>query len=84
MGRMVNDATSSNINSKMEVVSLNNIPYFCLFALREIKAGEEILYDYGEKNMHWRKELSKNNCLYFCYVFNCFRGKKRRKPFPIR
>uniref|UniRef100_A0A8W8LJI4 SET domain-containing protein n=2 Tax=Magallana gigas TaxID=29159 RepID=A0A8W8LJI4_MAGGI len=30
-------------------------PRLCLFANRDIKAGEELRYDYGEANLPWRQ-----------------------------
>jgi SET domain-containing protein len=42
----------------MKVVTThNNKPILCLFATREINAGEEILYDYGEKNYPWENKV---------------------------
>lgn len=33
----------------------NPVVYIGLFALRDIAAGEELRYDYGEKSLYWRK-----------------------------
>ena len=38
----------------MKVVVVDNIPRLALFASRDIKRGEEILYDYGERDREIR------------------------------
>ena len=58
LGRLVNHGYGKEINSKMKVLSAqNNKPILCLFATRNINAGEEILYDYGQKNYPWEKKV---------------------------
>lgn len=46
-GRLVNHSYL-NPNLKSRVVELPNSIHLCLFAKRDIKIGEELLYDYGE------------------------------------
>ena len=49
-GRLVNHSFYSP-NLKTKVVDFgNNCFYLCLFALRDIKEGEELLYDYGDRS----------------------------------
>lgn len=59
--RYVNDASrfSSGCNSKMELLQVEGCTRLCLFASRDIQAGEEILYDYGDKNKNlwWRAKV---------------------------
>ena len=40
------------------VVTKNDEPILCLFAIRDIIPGEEILYDYGEANYPWENEVN--------------------------
>ena len=47
MGRLVNHATGKGANCRMKLLELNKLPVLCLFALRDIQEGEELLYDYG-------------------------------------
>jgi SET domain-containing protein len=56
LGRLCNDEHKkpNAIMKKMEVAGQIHL---CLFALRDIDAGEELRYNYGpdEGNMPWRK-----------------------------
>ena len=63
LGRLVNDAPSSksNCNSVMRKVKEGSETYLVLYALRDIKIGEELRYDYGVKDLSWRK--IKGNCI---------------------
>ena len=56
-GRYANDAPRSDPRCNAEVLPfyLDYRPYLALFARRYIHAGEEIRYDYGVKNLSWRK-----------------------------
>lgn len=58
IGRAFNDSASPN--SRMKKIEINGspLPYLALFATRLISPGEEIVYDYGEDNLPWRKEVS--------------------------
>ncbi|XP_065936568.1 N-lysine methyltransferase KMT5A-like [Magallana gigas] len=44
-------------NCVMRLLVTENYPRLCLFANRDIKAGEELryMYDYGEANLPWRQ-----------------------------
>lgn len=55
----MNDAEkgSSDNNSVMKLEVFNNQPKLCLYASRDIEIGEELRYDYGEKNLPWRKVI---------------------------
>lgn len=61
MCRYANDAEESEIicNAVMKMKVFNNYPRLCLFAKRQINAGEEIRYDYGEdeETLVWRKKV---------------------------
>lgn len=49
MGRLVNHSkTDANVMSK--VIEVRGHPYLCLMAARDINPGEELQYDYGERN----------------------------------
>ncbi|ELU07472.1 hypothetical protein CAPTEDRAFT_195572 [Capitella teleta] len=59
--RFVNDSSkfSTACNSKMELLQVEGRTRLCLFASKDIQAGDEILYDYGDKNKNlwWRAKL---------------------------
>ena len=49
-GRLINHSFYTP-NLKTKVVDFGkNCFYLCLFALRDIKEGEELLYDYGDRS----------------------------------
>lgn len=54
LGRLVNHGEKKERNCKMVVREAQALPYLCLFAIRDIKEHEEILYDYGIKNLPWK------------------------------
>ncbi|XP_034092633.1 uncharacterized protein LOC117559977 isoform X2 [Gymnodraco acuticeps] len=56
LGRLVND-DHKHPNCKMKKVMAENKPHLCLFALRDINPGEEIIYDYGGTDWPWRKQV---------------------------
>ena len=48
-GRLLNHGkATANVTTKIIVV--HDEPYLCLLAARDIFIGEELLYDYGERN----------------------------------
>lgn len=57
LGRLVNDAplNKSNCNSVIRKVKEGTATYLTLYALRDIEIGEELRYDYGVKDLPWRK-----------------------------
>lgn len=54
---MVNDAPSRKANCKMLIVENcgDGQPHLCLFATKDIAVGDERRFDYGVKNLPWRK-----------------------------
>ncbi|XP_051980623.1 clumping factor A-like [Xyrauchen texanus] len=42
----------------MKKIDVNGKPHLCLFALDDIKEGEEIAYDYGGENYPWRTQMT--------------------------
>ncbi|XP_067234422.1 uncharacterized protein [Chanodichthys erythropterus] len=56
-GRIVND-DHKHPNCKMKKIDVNGKPHLCLFALNDIKEGEEITYDYGGEDYPWRTQMS--------------------------
>lgn len=48
IGRLLNHSVSGNCTTK--VISIKDDPYLILVASKHIKPGEELLYDYGERN----------------------------------
>ncbi|XP_078329658.1 uncharacterized protein LOC144624151 [Crassostrea virginica] len=55
-GRFINDAARIDpaCNAEMATLFVNKKPALALFARRFIPAGEEIRYDYGVPDLHWR------------------------------
>lgn len=49
IGRLINHSRKKP-NCKMELFSLDKTPHLILTAIKDIDAGEELLYDYGERN----------------------------------
>lgn len=62
LGRLINDSDSPNC--VMKKVMVYSLPHLCLFALRDIVSGTELRYDYGVKDLPWRKKHQKV-CLTF-------------------
>ncbi|KAJ8023168.1 N-lysine methyltransferase KMT5A-B [Holothuria leucospilota] len=64
LGRLVNHGEKNEINAKLKVIPDNKgQPALCLFAHRDIIAGEELLYDYGIKDLPWKVPSKKNDPL---------------------
>ncbi|XP_026052249.1 histone-lysine N-methyltransferase set-1-like [Carassius auratus] len=59
-GRLVND-DHQHPNCKMKKIDVNGKAHLCLFALKDIKEGEEITYDYGGDDCPWRTQVSCRN-----------------------
>lgn len=55
-GRLLNHSkTSANVTTKL--IPVDDHPYLCLMAARNIIPGEELQYDYGERS----KEIIKSH-----------------------
>lgn len=52
LGRLVNDDPKPN--AKMKKIDVDGVPRLCLFAIMDIKEGQEITYDYGGDDLPWR------------------------------
>jgi hypothetical protein len=48
LGRLVNHSRSGNLITK--TVSIENQPHLVLIAKEDIPAGEEVMYDYGDRS----------------------------------
>lgn len=44
--------------SKMERVIIDGQPYLCLFPVKDILPGEEILYSYGVEGLPWHETIN--------------------------
>jgi len=55
MGRMVNDGIGIDQNATMKLLYVGDEPHLVTFATKDICPGEEVKYDYGIKNLPWRK-----------------------------
>ncbi|CAC5389180.1 SETD8 [Mytilus coruscus] len=49
LGRLINHSRTKN-NCHMKLTEINDRPYLMLVASRDISVGEELLYDYGDRN----------------------------------
>uniref|UniRef100_A0A9J7ZFM4 SET domain-containing protein n=2 Tax=Cyprinus carpio carpio TaxID=630221 RepID=A0A9J7ZFM4_CYPCA len=56
-GRIVND-DHKHPNCEMRKIYVNGKIHLCLFALNDIKEGEEITYDYGGEDYPWRTQMT--------------------------
>ncbi|XP_064629273.1 uncharacterized protein LOC135488563 [Lineus longissimus] len=59
LARLVNDAKGRERNAKVQKMVTNGQPHLCLYSTKEIQKGDEVAYDYGEKDLEWRKEPGK-------------------------
>ena len=49
LGRLLNHSkTAANVVTKL--IEVNSHPYLCLMAAKDIEPGEQLEYDYGERN----------------------------------
>ncbi|CAH2295777.1 N-lysine methyltransferase KMT5A isoform X1 [Pelobates cultripes] len=48
LGRLVNHSKTGNCHTKLH--NINDVPHLILIASRDITAGEELLYDYGDRS----------------------------------
>ncbi|XP_056329075.1 histone-lysine N-methyltransferase SETD5-like [Danio aesculapii] len=56
-GRIVND-DHIHPNCKVKKIDVSGKPHLCLFAIKDIKEGEEIAYDYGSDDCPWRTQMT--------------------------
>ncbi|XP_062418690.1 uncharacterized protein LOC134129750 [Pungitius pungitius] len=56
LGRLVNDNHKSP-NCIMKKIIVNNKPHLCIFAVKNIEAGSEIDYNYGDSKWPWRQKV---------------------------
>lgn len=57
-GRLVND-DDKHPNCNMKKIEVDGKPHLCLFAVTDIKEGDEITYDYGGTDWPWRTKVCK-------------------------
>lgn len=70
LGRYVNDAPKKEANCVAKPVMMLGEPHVILFALRDIKSGCELRYDYGGGDLPWRKVFCVLRYYPFCMVFH--------------
>ncbi|XP_033729819.1 N-lysine methyltransferase KMT5A-A-like [Pecten maximus] len=68
MGKMVNDGLGKRANCKMRKILRKQLPVLCLFATKVIRTGDELRYDYGVRNLPWRKVSTVNLCITIVHV----------------
>ncbi len=69
-GRIVND-DHRHPNCEMKKIDVNGKIHLCLFALNDIKEGEEITYDYGGEDYPWRTQVCCTVFRIACVVATC-------------
>ena len=57
LGRLINHSTKRN-NAITKTVEVNGTPHLYLMASRDIRVGEEVLFDYGERRKNVLDALS--------------------------
>lgn len=75
LGRLINH--SRKYTAKPKVIEIDGVPHVCFFASRDMNAGEELLFDYGIRNLpfkdmvrhityctHLLHKMSVNECYY--------------------
>lgn len=62
---MINDAEqgSPEENVCVKIVMEERLPHLCFFASKNIRAGDELRYDYGIADLPWRKKVKKTHSL---------------------
>lgn len=65
LGRLVNHGEKHEVNVKLKTLDVDGSPALCLFALRQIEPGEELLYDYGVDNLPWKTSAQVVQTVFF-------------------
>jgi len=50
LGRLINHSVCA-ISARPQVVGVDGTPHICLFATKDVEAGDQVLYDYGPKEL---------------------------------
>ena len=56
MGRLVNH--SKNALAKTEVIIVDKVPHLCLFCKADMFRGQQVLFDYGLRDLPFHDEVS--------------------------
>ena len=82
LGKFVNDSSPQFANCTVRSIeSRSKEIHLCIFAIKDIKDGEELRYSYGSTGLHWRKVwYYLEKVLYTAYDRSC--GHYPNKP-PI-
>ncbi|KAJ8050051.1 hypothetical protein HOLleu_03094 [Holothuria leucospilota] len=56
--KMVNDGVGRSMNCVMKQKKIDGKVCLCLFSFRDIEVDEELRYDYGQKDLPWRKQTA--------------------------
>ena len=54
----MNDGFGGTQNAEVKVVKVGGKSHLAAFASRNIKSGEQVLFDYGVTSLPWRKPVS--------------------------
>ncbi|KAJ8299367.1 hypothetical protein KUTeg_023427 [Tegillarca granosa] len=57
--QFVNDGNKYQANCVMKLKEIGNFSRLCLYAVKDLHIGEELLYDYGDqtRNLWWRRKI---------------------------
>ncbi|KAJ8034132.1 hypothetical protein HOLleu_20849 [Holothuria leucospilota] len=70
-GDLLEEASSSGFRFFITFKGKDYCPALCLFALRQIEPGEELLYDYGVDNLPWKTSAQMQPGREVCQPQNC-------------
>jgi len=62
MGRLANHSRKGT--AKMRVVLVDSLPRLCLFATADMSHSQQVLYDYGIKNLPFEDKVCHIECQY--------------------
>jgi hypothetical protein len=65
---MVNDSGDA-FNATVKLKVFGSTEYLCLYAIQDINAGEEILFNYNAENLWWTKKVCQ-------FYLECIRPNK--------
>jgi SET domain-containing protein len=55
LGRFVNDTPRAFANCNVKVQVINDTPHIVIYACGDIHSGDELRYDYGVRDLPWRR-----------------------------
>lgn len=78
MGRLINHSKNGNCQTKLH--DINGVPHLILVASRNIEAGEELLYDYGDRS---KASIAAHPWLKYWWRASSKQNKKRKGKLTV-